>query len=93
MVSVGSAYAAGLLGVVIANTVGPDLGRGAQLWFGNTEAEMPAASYPWFLTVIAAVAPIPFAARREWALATVVSLGLVAVPMWHLYSLYRVASG
>lgn len=93
MVSVGSAYAAGLLGVVIANTVGPDLGRGAQLWFGNTEADLPAAGYPWLLTFVAAIAPIPFAVKKQWTLATVVSLGLVAVPMWHIYRLFQNAHG
>lgn len=83
-----SVYASGLLGIVVVQVVGPYLAMGAQMYTGNTEPQHPHLAWPFWMTVLLGLLPMPALALRRWSYAMVLAVPLALLPWWQLYQLY-----
>jgi hypothetical protein len=87
-----STYVAGWCAVAIAILLGPSLAMFWCMLQGNTEPTTPTAEYPMWLTVVAAVLPVPLAYRREFRYALLASVPLLLVPGWYVHTLAELAN-
>lgn len=78
-------------GALFAIGVVVGFGGPVAMWWkmleGDTEPTAPTLPYPWTLSLLAALLPLPWAWRRAWRWASLATIPLVAIPTWYLVKL------
>ena len=86
-----SMYLAGIIGVPVVVFTGPSFAMLGWMARADTPTE-PHLPYPWLLTVVFALLPVPLIRRREWQLASLAAVPFALLPFYQLYQLYIAAT-
>jgi hypothetical protein len=77
-------YLGGVLGSIVVWAFGPPLQAWWDLLSGEADPHPVDLPFPWLLAALLSLLPLPWASRRDWRAASLLTIPLIAVPVWQL---------
>ena len=82
-------YVGALFAIGVVVGFGPSVAMWLRILDDDTEPTRLERPFPWLLALVAAALPLPAVRGRSWKYASLATIPLVLVPIWHLVVLLR----